>query len=203
MSLTRFKCLISSCKKHFINVKNRDYHMNKFHHDSYLDIVNITSENVNDDIMYSSYIENIKPVQSVLKCSICENENKKNNYMYKNVNNLHTHIKKQHPQYEIDINSLNLLKNSNNQNDDDYLESLEFLNAFNIQDSSLSSSFIDEQVINNEKIYSFKDDVTSFLKNSNNFTILLININSLNYKYSNIKFTLDEALADILIVKET
>jgi hypothetical protein len=85
--------------------------------------------------------------------------------------------------YEIDINSLNLLKNSNNQNDDDDLESLEFLNAFNIPDSSLSSSFIDEQVINNEKIYSFKDDVTSFLKNSNNFTILnilIINVLILN-----------------------
>jgi hypothetical protein len=96
-----------------------------------------------------------------------------------------------------------MLKNSNNQKDDIDLESLEFFNAFNIQDASLSSSFIDEQVINNEKIYSFKDDVTYFLKNSNNFTIILININSLNYKYSNIKFTLDEALADILIIPET
>jgi hypothetical protein len=66
-----------------------------------------------------------------------------------------------------------MLKNSNKQKDDIDLESLEYFNAFNIQDTCLSSSFIDEQVINNEKIYSFKDDVTYFLKNSNIFTVNL------------------------------
>jgi hypothetical protein len=47
-----------------------------------------------------------------------KNENRKNNYIYKNVNTLNTHIKKLHPQFEIDSDSLNVLKNSNNQNDD-------------------------------------------------------------------------------------
>jgi hypothetical protein len=132
MSLARFKCLAESCKKDFISVKNRDNHMNKYHNDTLLNIVNTMSENANDDIMYSSYLENVEPVQTVLKCSICTNENKKNSYKYKNVNTLNTHIKKHHPQYEIDLDSLNVLKNSNNQNDDNDPESLEFLNAFNI-----------------------------------------------------------------------
>ena len=78
MSVARFKCLAKSCKKDFISVKTRDNHMNKYHNDTPLNIVNTMSENANDDIMYSSYLDNVEPVQTVLKCSICINENKKN-----------------------------------------------------------------------------------------------------------------------------
>jgi hypothetical protein len=71
MSLARFKCLVSSCKKDFISVKNRDNHMNKFHNDNILNIVNTALEDANDDIMYSSYLGNVEPVQTVFKCLIC------------------------------------------------------------------------------------------------------------------------------------
>jgi hypothetical protein len=105
MSLARFKCLVNSCKKDFISVKNRDNHMNKFHNDNILNIVNTALEDANDDIMYSSYLGNVEPIQTIFKCWICTNENKKNNYKYKNVNTLNIHIKKQHPQYEVDLSA--------------------------------------------------------------------------------------------------
>ena len=66
MSLSRYKCLITSCKKDFISVKNRDNHMNKYHNDTPLNIVNTMLENANDDIMYSSYLDNVEPVKRFL-----------------------------------------------------------------------------------------------------------------------------------------
>ena len=67
MSSAQFECLVNSCKKCFVSLKNRDYHMNKYHNDTILDIVNTKLEDANDDIMYSSYIGNVEPVQTVLK----------------------------------------------------------------------------------------------------------------------------------------
>jgi hypothetical protein len=53
--------------------------MNKYHNDTILDIENTKLEDANDDILYSSYIGNVEPVQTVLKCSLCVIENRKNN----------------------------------------------------------------------------------------------------------------------------
>jgi hypothetical protein len=60
MSEERVVCLF--CKKTFKNEANRITHHNKFH-----SILNVNYENDNDDIMYSSYNENINMDKVLLK----------------------------------------------------------------------------------------------------------------------------------------
>ena len=83
MSEDRVVCLF--CKKTFKNEANIITHHNKFH-----SILNVNNDNENDDIMYSSYNENINMDKVSLKCSLCE----KNNHTYASVKTLNNHIKK-------------------------------------------------------------------------------------------------------------
>ena len=198
MSGERVLCMI--CKKSFKNELNRITHHNNYHNATIFSTenkdVNIDDNNIIDDIMYSSYNENLERDKDVLKCSLC----KKNNHVYANVNTLNTHIKKYHPSHEIDSNFF-----TNNNKERGHVDRilLEFLNNYNIEDSVLTDSIIDDDIAVNNDIYSFKNHVSNSLKNSNNFTLLLLNINSLTHKYPNIKFILDEEIADVLVIQET
>ena len=162
MSDDRVKCLV--CNKSFKNEANRITHHNKFH-----DIVNVNNENSNDDVMYSSYNENINTDKVIPKCLLCE----KKNHTYANVKTLNNHIKKYHPNHEIDVNFVNNINNNKEKDPNDRIL-LEFLNDYNIEDSILSDSIIENDIAINNDIYSFKNHVSTSLKNSNNFVILLL-----------------------------
>ena len=111
MSVERVLCMI--CKKSFKNELNRITHHNKYHNATIFSTenkdvninVNIDDNNIIDDIMYSSYNENLERDKDVLKCSKC----KKNNHIYANIYTLNNHIKKYHPNHEIEPNFLQIL----------------------------------------------------------------------------------------------
>ncbi len=135
--------------------------------------------------------------QFKVKCPLCQKS-------FVNDLNRQRHIHKYHPNSHLNTNTLPFFNSERSKINNKTSENqalVDFLKDFNLSgdNCTLNSSTISNQD-ESEDNHSFQKIVTTHLKNNLNFIICLLNINSLLYKFSSIKFILDQGLTDILIL---